>query len=211
MNVVQVKQLVVGPFATNCYIVYGMTSRQGVVIDPGGDAKVIFDFLLDNQVKPLAIFLTHGHIDHLLALPELIKQFDMGIYAHVAEQAMLAEVGLQAQMFGLKDVQQPQVNHWLQDNDQINLDGLKFGVLHTPGHSPGGCCFQLPTAIFVGDTLFAASIGRTDLPGGNYRTLIQSIQNRLMVLPDDTVVYPGHGETTTIGEERNYNPFLTTN
>ncbi|HDL17799.1 MAG TPA: MBL fold metallo-hydrolase [Bacteroidetes bacterium] len=204
----RVNRLVVGPFAANCYIVNRESSKQCVIIDPGGDAARIKNTLADLRLQAEAVLLTHGHIDHLFALAAFSGNDAITVIAHEDEKVILAGVSLQSRMFGLEEMPAPEISRWVHDNDMIQIAEMSFRVIHTPGHSPGGCCFFTDAAIFVGDTLFDSSIGRTDLPGGNYDHLIHSIRKKLFILPDDTLVYPGHGEQTTIGREKKFNPFL---
>ena len=132
----------------------------------------------------------------------------MNTYAYIDEKQMLENVVHQGKMFGLPELPVPKISHWVQENDSIEIDEMTFSVIHTPGHSLGGCCYLLDSQIFVGDTLFESSIGRTDLPGGDYNQLIQIIKTKLFTLPENIIVYPGHGDKTTISHEMKYNPFL---
>jgi glyoxylase-like metal-dependent hydrolase (beta-lactamase superfamily II) len=204
----RISRYVVGPFATNCYFVWDEGERKVAIVDPGGDADLLLAELDAMKLEPAAILLTHGHIDHLMAVPELKGRFGVQVFAHAEERPILESAPMQAEMFQLPYREVPQVDEWLQDGSEVRLNSLTFRVIHTPGHSPGGCCFQLDRVIFVGDTLFEASIGRTDLPGGDHEQLLRSIRERLFVLDDDVEVYPGHGEKTTIGKEKRFNPFL---
>jgi hydroxyacylglutathione hydrolase len=207
MNRILVNSVVVSPFATNCYLVREQNKNSCVIVDPGGDPDVIIFQLSELNLKPAAILITHGHIDHVMALSEINPNNEIPVYAHIEEKSLLEKVALQGQMFGLPEMVTPEVSNWI-DKEDINIDGLNFKVIHTPGHSPGGCCYQLESEIFVGDTLFESSIGRTDLPGGNYDQLIHSIKTKLFILSDEMIVYPGHGDQTTIDHEKKYNPFL---
>ncbi len=208
MNEVVIDSIVVGPFAANCYFVKKSDSQKCVIIDPGGDAELLLDKLLDLNLELQALLITHGHIDHVMALSEISKKIPVPVYAHKDDKQLLENIKIQGQMFGLSEFEQPTISNWIQESDLIEIAGLKIKVLHTPGHSPGGCCYLLNSKIFVGDTLFESSIGRTDLPGGDYDLLISTIKTKLFSLPDEMIVYPGHGETTTIGHEKKYNPFL---
>ena len=207
MNRILVNSVVVSPFATNCYLVREQNKSSCVIVDPGGDPDVILFHLSELNLKPAAILITHGHIDHVIGLSEINSNNEIPVYAHIEEKPLLEKVALQGKMFGLPEMVTPEVSNWI-DKENINIDGLNFKVIHTPGHSPGGCCYQLESEIFVGDTLFESSIGRTDLPGGNYDQLIHSIKTKLLILSDEMIVYPGHGDQTTIGHEKKYNPFL---
>ena len=198
-----------GPLQANCYIVGCKATRQAAVIDPGGDVERILSALKQNDLQLTVILNTHAHFDHVGANKALKQATGAQLMIHQLDAPMLAHAAQAAAAWGLRSDESPLPDRLLADGDTIDCGRLQFNVIHTPGHSPGGSCFYLKThnALFVGDTLFAGSIGRTDLPGGDYDTLISSIQTKLFVLPDDTIVYNGHMEETTIGEEKQYNPF----
>ncbi len=208
MEILEITQLEVSPFASNCYLVKNPTTEQGIVIDPGDEPELIKRTIQEKNVNPKQILLTHGHLDHIMAVSNISNEYDLPVYAHCAEELLLQNAPSQAIMFGLPPIEVPVVTDWFNDGDVLKLIGLEIIVLHTPGHSPGGSCFQIGKTIFVGDTLFQSSIGRTDLPGGDYQQLINSIKTKLFPLDDDMKVYPGHGDSTTIGLERQFNPFL---
>ena len=203
------KKLVVGPFASNCYIVGSESNKEGMIIDPGAEAEVILGNVKDLGLDIKSIVLTHGHIDHIGALKEVKEATGAEVAIHSDDAQVLQENSVSA-MFGLSYPTPPPPDRLLKDGDSIDIGDLHFLVLHTPGHSPGGICLleQGHKVVFSGDTLFNFGIGRSDLPGGSYSQLINSIHTKLMVLPDNTVVYPGHGPETTIGTERQGNPFL---
>ena len=204
------KLLVVGPIASNCYIVGSESSKRGMIIDPGADAKLILKTVNDLGLTIPLIAVTHVHFDHIGALRPVQEETGAEFALHEAE----AEAGLGvfsrmlSSMMGGSFSQLPKPGKLLKDGDTIGIDGLHFTVLHTPGHSPGGISLYGQGVVFSGDTLFNYGIGRTDFPGCSYAQLMDSIENKLMTLPDKTVVYPGHGPSTTIGEERRGNPFL---
>jgi glyoxylase-like metal-dependent hydrolase (beta-lactamase superfamily II) len=200
--------LMVGPLGVNCYIVGDETTRETMVIDPGGDARAILDTLRHGRLTPSAIVATHAHFDHLLALEEVRQQTRAPFFLHADEAPALANASLGARLFGFVFGQPAPADRLLRDGDQVRVGALALKVLHTPGHSPGGICLAYDNGVFVGDTLFQGGIGRTDLPGGDYAMLMRSIRDKLLMLPDETRVYPGHGDATTIGEERQRNPFL---
>lgn len=202
------ERLVVGPLGVNCYIVGDAKTREAIIVDPGGNARDILDTLRREQVKPVAIVNTHAHFDHLIALNQVREKTGAPFWIHAAEAPVLASAQLGARMFGFAMAQPKPADRLLHDGEVMNLGALSLQVLHTPGHTPGGICLRGDTFVIVGDTLFQGSIGRTDLPGGDYATLMASIRDKLMPLPDETVVYPGHGERTTMGEEKVLNPFL---
>jgi len=201
----------IGPFWTNCYIVGSESTSEGMIIDPAADP----DFIM-KQVKKLnldikIIVATHTHPDHLMALGAIKKETGASFALHEAEPSGKRAAGASRMislMVGSPVEPPPDPDIVLKDGDIIEVGDLKFTVLHTPGHSPGGICLYGNGVVFVGDTLFNLSVGRTDFPGCSHDVLIDSIQRKLMVMPDDTTVYPGHGPKTTIGDERRHNPFL---
>ncbi len=202
-----VKKLVVGPFASNCYIVGSESNKEGMIIDPGADAEEILKNIKDLGLSIKSIVLTHGHIDHIGALKEVKEATGAEMAIHTDEAKSLQEQSLSA-VFGLSYPSPPPPDRLLKGGDSIDIGDLHFLVLHTPGHSPGGICLLGEGVVFTGDTLFNFGIGRFDMPGSSGRQLMNGIHTKLMVLPDNTVVYPGHGPETTIGTERQWNPFL---
>jgi glyoxylase-like metal-dependent hydrolase (beta-lactamase superfamily II) len=204
------KLLTVGPFASNCYIVGSESSKRGMIIDPGAEAKLILKTVNDLGLTISLIAVTHMHFDHVGALTPVKEGTGAKFALHEAE----TEAGLGvfsrmlSSMTGGSFSQLPKPDRLLKDGDTIDIDDLSFTVLHTPGHSPGGISLYGHEIVFTGDALFNYGIGRTDFPGCSYDQLMDSIQNKLMTLPDETIVYPGHGPSTTIGEERRGNPFL---
>lgn len=207
-SLLTVKTLVVGPFAVNCYLISVPGSRACAIVDPGGDEARIREAIEESGCVPEMILLTHGHLDHLLALSALLETWRIPVLAHKAEKLLLSNLDPQAKLLGLPSPPPVSVDTWLEEGDEIKLDSLRLTVLWTPGHSPGSCAFVGPEAVFVGDTLFAGSVGRTDLPGGDANQLLRSIQEKLFSLPDSFVVYPGHGPVTTIAREKATNPFV---
>ena len=188
------KRLVVGPYASNCYIIGSESTREGIIIDPGGEAEKILKTVEETGLEIKLIVITHGHADHIGALNRV-------------RQATDAEVAIHADDSGGRQ-EQPAKLKFLKGGDTIDIGDMHFSVLHTPGHSSGGICLLGHGAVFTGDTLFNYGIGRYDFDGGSYSQLMNSIHTKLMVLPDETIVYPGHGPDTTIGTEREGNPFL---
>ena len=210
MTPLKIEQYVVGNVQTNCYFAINDETKEVLIIDPGAAAKQLSEKIKEGELKPVAILLTHGHFDHAEAAEELAKTFDIKIYALEAEKETLEmpELNLSGLWFGDKESYHADV--YLKDEQEIDLAGFHIRVLHTPGHTEGGCCYYFPyqSVIFSGDTLFQFGIGRTDFPRGSASQLIRSIQEKLMGLPEETAVYAGHGEMTTIGMERMHNPYL---
>jgi glyoxylase-like metal-dependent hydrolase (beta-lactamase superfamily II) len=205
------EMLTVGSFMSNCYIVGSEQTMEGMVIDPGAEADTILAAIRQLKLSIVLLVATHSHIDHIAALPQVKEATGAQFAIHEAEakSRMLSEFGRAwSQMFGLSFEPPPKPDRLLRDGDVIEFGDVRFTVLHTPGHSPGGISLLGHGMVFCGDTLFNYSIGRTDFPGCSYDELMNSIFTKLMVLPDDTTVLPGHGPETTIGFERKWNPFL---
>jgi hydroxyacylglutathione hydrolase len=200
--------LPVGPIMANCYILGCEDTRIAAVIDPGDEPERILAALARNGLTVGCILNTHGHFDHVGANARLKAATGAEIMIHALDAPMLADLATAGRMFGLRVENSPPADRTLTDGDRIEFGKLSLKVIHTPGHTPGGVAFQTDDAVFVGDTLFAGSIGRTDLPGGDFDTLLRSIQTRLFTLPDQVKVFPGHMSTTTIGREKRYNPFV---
>ena len=197
-----------GPLEVNCYIIGCEKTAKAAVVDPGGDADKIMALLGTLGLDLQFVVNTHGHFDHIGANRSLVEATGAQLLIHKADSPLLHQAKAHAAMFGLSTESSTEPARELLDGDVIQLGDLSIRTIHTPGHSPGGICLYVEDCLFVGDTLFAGSIGRTDLPGGDYQQLISSIVDRLMPLPDQTRVFPGHGPATTIGNEKRHNPFL---
>jgi len=197
----------VGSFQVNTYILWDEETLETYIIDPGGENYRILEVVEKNKLNVKAIINTHGHIDHIAGIPELQKDLQIPFYIHEADVPVVQQSAQAAQMFGIDFTGNPKIDGYLTDGQILTLGKNEIEVLHTPGHSPGGVCFKMESDVLVGDTLFANSIGRTDLPGGSYSQLLDSIQKKLMVLDDNMRVYPGHMGSTTIGHEKKFNPF----
>ncbi len=201
--------LAVGPLAVNCYIIGSKEDNSAVVIDAGGNPKEIYNILKKHNLTLKFIINTHAHFDHVSGVKPLQDLTNARFMLHQGDIPLLDSLNEQASFFGLPDIPAPTVGKPLADNEEILIGGEVIRVIHTPGHSPGSVCFLFDNTVFVGDTLFAGSIGRTDLYGGSYTKIINSIKTRLFTLDNDVIVYPGHGEFTTIGEEKRHNPFFS--
>jgi glyoxylase-like metal-dependent hydrolase (beta-lactamase superfamily II) len=205
-----IKTLVVGPFAANCYIVGSPTTKQGMIIDPGAEGQSILKTVRQTRLSISIIVITHAHIDHVGAVREVQQGTGAQFVLHEAEKGFLLNSPMRMlTSLGISPVKSPpRPDKLLKDGDRIDIGHLHFQVLHTPGHSAGGICLYGHGVVFSGDTLFNLGIGRSDFPGMSHERLMKSIREKLMVLPDETIVYPGHGPPTTIGDERRGNPFL---
>jgi glyoxylase-like metal-dependent hydrolase (beta-lactamase superfamily II) len=203
-----VESVVVGPLMVNCYVLGCETSREGVVVDPGDDADRILEAISRLGLKVVAVINTHGHFDHTGGNRRILTETGAGLFIHELDAPMLARAVDTAAMFGLTAENSPPPSGFLREGDFIDFGEYRLRVLHTPGHTLGGCSLYWEGMVFTGDTLFADSVGRTDFPGGSSVALGKSIREKLMTLPDDTIVYPGHGPSTTIGRERKHNPYL---
>ena len=205
----RIEQYCVGQVGTNCYFIINEETKEMLIVDPGDSAQMIVEKIRLGVLIPKAILLTHGHFDHVMAAQELAKTFDLKIYAHEEEKDTLNHPGKNVSaMIGRQDSYHADI--FVKDGELLQLAGMEIKVLHTPGHTPGGCCYYLEKeqVLFSGDTLFCQSVGRTDFPGGSMSQIVRSIKSKLLALPDNVKVYPGHMDLTTIGMERRQNPFL---
>jgi hydroxyacylglutathione hydrolase len=223
--------LPVGMLQCNCHIVGDPQTREAIVIDPGDDAAKILEVVERHHLKVTAIAVTHTHIDHVIGLRRIHQATGAPVYVHGEDVNLYQMLDVQAAWLGWKTPEQTPLDQLVRDGDVIRWGRYQAQVLHTPGHTPGSICLYMPAEIpaplppsvaassavpgagrlFAGDTLFAGSIGRTDLWGGSFAGIIRSIKGKVLELPDDTIVFPGHGESTTIGQERETNPFLAGN
>lgn len=211
----EVIKLIVNGFGVNTYILADTATKECAIVDPGvsdsNEREALKKAIDKYGLKPTHLINTHLHIDHVLGNGFVTKEYGLKPEAHKDDEFLASRVKEQARMFGLPiDVDNTFIDTYLEDGDEIKVGESTLKVLTVPGHSPGSIALYCPESHFVvtGDALFAGNIGRTDLPGGDYKTLIDSISSQLMTLPDDTVVYPGHGQPTTIGLEKEHNPYL---
>ena len=209
MGNIIIRSMALGMAGANCYIVYLRDSKECIIVDAPGEAVRIISELDKSGLTPKAVLLTHSHFDHIGAAKELCKHYGIELCCHEADAELLKEPGLNLTSlvglgYGLS------ADRTFTDGEEIEPAGIKIRVIHTPGHTAGGACYYLYEAgvLISGDTLFAESVGRTDFPTGSSRILIDSIKNKLFTLPDETMVYPGHEESTTIGHEKQYNRYL---
>lgn len=209
---IQIDMLTVGMFQSNCYLVSCSETREAVIVDAGDEAERILEAVAGLGLRVGAVIATHAHLDHVAALPEVVDALGVPVWMHRDELRMYEGLGSQAAMFGLQAPGRVPVDRLLEDGEVVTVGNSKAEILLTPGHSPGEVCIGLwgehPPILLSGDVLFQGSIGRTDLPGGDYGTIMETLRTRFVPMPDETVVYPGHGPATTIGHEKKTNPFL---
>jgi glyoxylase-like metal-dependent hydrolase (beta-lactamase superfamily II) len=203
--------LPVGPLQCNCSVVGDETSREAIVIDPGDEIESILALLQKHGLTVKQIVVTHAHIDHVGGAMKLKQATGAPILLNENDSALLKMLDVQASWLGMRSPGQVSIDQSVTDGDLVRAGSLQGEVMHTPGHTEGSICvlFAPQNLLIAGDTLFAGSIGRTDLPGGNYKKIIDSLHGKVLSLPDQTIVVPGHGSLTTIGQERESNPFLT--
>ena len=200
---------VVGPVQTNCYFLSNTDTRECVIVDPGEEAGNIADFIEKKELKPVAILLTHGHFDHILAAEEIKKKYNIPIYACAKEEKTLQDPRINLTAFHMSSYTL-KADVYLTDLQVVELAGFSVQMIETPGHTLGSCCYYLKDegVLFSGDTVFCGSVGRTDFPEGSTAAIVNSLHRLLEALPDNTEVYPGHDTSTTIGYEKRYNPFV---
>ena len=205
----KIDHFVVGPVQTNCYFVTNIKTKEMIIIDPGACANQLAKKVDESGAKPVAILLTHGHFDHATDAKPLADRYGIKIYIHEADKATLDDPQLNVSyMMGQSKTFYADI--FLKDKQELDIAGFHIVVLHTPGHTPGGCCYYMEQedVLFSGDTLFRTSVGRSDFPGGSASALVRSVKEKLLILPEETHVYPGHMEETTIGYEKRHNPFV---
>lgn len=206
----QIDTVTNGSFVENAYVVYDDEAKKAIIVDPGDEGERIARAPNFLGLEVTEIVCTHAHIDHAGAVAEVKKLTGAPFALHHAEKPVLEQLATQAGFFGLGEAETPEVERWLDEGDEIIVGAHKARVIHTPGHTPGGCClyFEEEKQLIAGDTLFQGSIGRTDLPGGSFEQIISSIKEKIFPLGDDVTVYTGHGPKTNIGIEKRINPFV---
>lgn len=208
MSDFRIKTCVLGPVSTNCYLIYDEGSKEAVIVDPADNDAFIVDKCRQLGLQPKAVLLTHGHFDHIMAADAVRREYGCPIYASREEEKLLLDPGMNASVSMGGQQVSLHADCWVQDGDVLELIGREWQVIATPGHTAGSVCFYLASeeVLVSGDTLFAGSFGRTDLPTGSMSDIVRSIAEKLLVLPEETMVYPGHGDPTTISYEKSYNP-----
>ena len=209
MGQIEIKSMTLGMVATNCYLIINKENKEALLVDPADNALRISNVIEENGCTLKAILLTHGHFDHIMALNDLKKRYNVPVYAHEEEEDVLKQSSLNLSG-SIGQIYTTQADVYVKDGEHLKLAGLDVIVLYTPGHTKGGACDYFPEekVLMSGDTLFHCSIGRTDFPTGSMSQLVRSVKEQLFVLPDDVQVYPGHDSVTSIGYEKQYNPFF---
>lgn len=205
-----VEFMVVGMVSTNCYFIINEETKETVIIDPGDEETKIIQWIRERSLDPVAVLLTHGHFDHILAVQALKEEFKIPVYAGEKEKQVLNTPSMNLTTRFRNQGYTMDADVYCKNGDILSLAGCEIKVLETPGHTPGGCCYYIAEEklVFTGDTLFCESVGRTDFEGGSYTQICKSIREKLFVLPEDTVCYCGHGEGTGIGHEKEHNPYV---
>ena len=203
-----IHRITAGPFQENGYIIHGEGKSDCIIIDPGDSPELYIKEIKNSKLKPIGIVNTHGHIDHVHAIQPLKDHYSIPFYIHKEEKMIIDHYPQGCLMYGIVPNEKPKVDHWLKNENSIAIGDYKIEIIHTPGHTPGGVCYQLNSDIFTGDTLFKGSIGRTDFPGGDYNALMDSLKYLIENVSGDTKVHSGHGYSTTIENETLSNPFL---
>ncbi len=205
----KIEKFVLGSFGTNCYLIINEESKEIIIVDPAICPDYLVSHVKSNGYLPKAIFITHGHFDHVMGIDGWVQEFDVPVFLHEDEKRIIEDASLNlSAVFGPSYAYAD--TKCLKDNEVIEVAGFQFRVIHTPGHTCGGCCYYCETEqiLMSGDTLFCQSVGRSDFPTGSMTTLVRSIKERLFCLPDEVTVYPGHEEQTSIADEKMYNPFI---
>ena len=205
----QIERFIVGMVGTNCYVVSNEETSECFLVDPGAYSDKVIAYIREHELKPQAILLTHGHFDHIMGLDGVLREFPIPVYAQEEEEILLKDASYNASV-SYGPAYTFSGASYIKDGQSLELAGMTIRAIHTPGHTIGGCCYYIESehVLFSGDTLFHDSVGRTDFPTGSQSQLVRSIREKLLGLPEETVVCPGHMSETTIGHEKKYNPFL---
>ena len=210
---IDLKRIVLGPIETNVYIITNTETRESILVDPAERGRLLYENIENNGNKCVAVFLTHGHFDHITGLKSFNELAHVPVYAAREESDVLKDARLNCsdESFGTGEPMSIDVDHLLEDGEEIDVAGMHWKMLLTPGHTKGSCCYYLESEkmLLSGDTIFEGSVGRTDLPTGSMRELLTSINSKIKSLPDDVEIYPGHGGFTTIKDEKQYNMYFS--
>jgi glyoxylase-like metal-dependent hydrolase (beta-lactamase superfamily II) len=205
--VIEYKKISVGALETNCYIIFNK-EKSAIIVDPGGEGEKISLFIEEKKLKPLMIINTHGHADHCGANKFLKEKYSIPILIHEDDTQILNSLENKFIFPLVKGEPSPEPDSFLKDGDLIGLGEITLKIIHTPGHTPGSISILINGVLISGDLIFSGSVGRTDLPGGSWSKLLESIKNKILTLPEETIILPGHGPSTTVGEEKRNNPFI---
>lgn len=209
----KIKLFVFNAFQENTFVISDPEGKA-MIIDPGcntpSENETLRSYIREKNLRPLAVILTHGHVDHILGVPFCCAEWSIPVWIHRDDVGLYSQAPVYGQVFGLKVNSLPEPDKYIDEGEKLQCGEITLEILHVPGHSPGGIAFYIPEehVLFPGDILFNGSIGRTDLPGGNHQRLVDGIRNKLLVLPGETIIWPGHGPATTIEDEKSGNPFL---
>lgn len=205
----KIERFVTGIISTNCYLAINEDTKQAVIVDPAACPKNMLDYIQEQELEIVGILLTHGHFDHIMGIDGFLEVFPVPVYVHEAEEETMNDPALNLSASYTSGYTFSKAQY-LRDGQRLQLAGMKFQVIHTPGHTPGGCCYYVEDAsvLFSGDTLFQCSIGRTDFPNSSTAKLVHSVREKLFLLPEETKVYPGHMGETVIGYEKKHNPYV---
>ena len=206
----KIKKYVVGMIGTNCYLVINEETKESVMVDPGAYPAKVKNAVKEQGLKLKAVLLTHAHFDHIMGLSDVVEDVKVPVYVEEADLPMMTDGESNLSSTYVRGGYRFEEAVSVSDGQQLEIAGFQFRVIHTPGHTPGGCCYYMEQegVLFSGDTLFQTSVGRSDFPGGSASALVRSVKEKLLVLPEETHVYPGHMEETTIGYEKLHNPFI---
>jgi len=202
------EHVIVGAIETNCYLVYDEETKECAVIDPGAEGEKIIHLIHQKELKPIMIINTHGHVDHVGANKDLLDEYGVPLLIHSADSPMLDKVEQMELSFFLGAKNSPPADKFLVEGEKVDIGSVRLEIIHTPGHSPGSVSLLGDGVLFSGDTLFWGGVGRTDLPGGSWDELVRSIKEKILTLPKETLVLPGHGPQTTVDQEERSNPFI---
>ena len=205
-----VKQFLAGPIGTNCYLLINEKTKEAVIVDPASCPDYMMNYIKTEELKLKAVLLTHAHFDHIMGLSDVMEDIKVPVYVEEADLPMMMDGERNLSSGYMRGGYQFADAVPVRDGQQLQIAGFQFRVIHTPGHTPGGCCYYMEQedVLFSGDTLFRTSVGRSDFPGGSASALVRSVKEKLLILPEETHVYPGHMEETTIGYEKRHNPFV---
>ena len=205
-----VKQFLAGPIGTNCYLLINEKTKEAVIVDPASCPDYMMNYIKTEEIKLKAVLLTHAHFDHIMGLSDVMEDIKVPVYVEEADLPMMMDGESNLSSGYMRGGYQFADAVPVRDGQQLQIAGFQFRVIHTPGHTPGGCCYYMEQedVLFSGDTLFRTSVGRSDFPGGSASALVRSVKEKLLILPEETHVYPGHMEETTIGYEKRHNPFV---